>query len=647
MWIPTLQAGAGFPGGPRPAGAVSSPAAVGLLRDRTRRSTRQPGMPPLPPRTPTSTRPSEPEGRVRPVLPALVCAVAALVIMAGLGARMTGTSWDAFAGLNPDERNTTGAVRHSVAALEARGDVSPFATWFDTARSPLNPRVGGARGVVYGDLPHLLGVAAVRGGGAREPADQLRALRLVSVVADSLTVIVVVLIGRCVLRSWTGGLLAAALYAWTPLAIQYAGFFVVDAVMTLACALFLLMLTAGAVRRQPGWIVAAGLAAGAAVACKASALAVLPLALLAAWLALGGTADVRRRAAVTMVVSGATALVAGAAFRVLSPSLFAGPGVFDLALSPVWLDEMRNLLEQISGAQQPPHRWLWIGRPRLVYPASELMRWAFGPALSAAGLIGAIVMLSRRYAPGGYLLAGMVVLAAGYAAHSEVSALRYYLPLLPAWCVMAAGSFAHVPFAQRWPPRAVLGGGMLVLVMGLTIGWGLAMARIHRAPHTRVQASDWLRQVVRPGETITNETAWDEALPWPEAAQLSSSTPAASPIYESLRITDADTPEKLDRMVDVLSRTDWLVVSSRRQQQAMTRLPARFPLTTRYYAALFSGRLCFEPAARFVRPFRVFGVPLDDSDAQESWTAYDHPQVVVFRRQPCFTPAAARALLED
>lgn len=263
----------------------------------------------------------------------------------------------------------------------------------------------------------------------------------------------------------------------------------------------------------------------------------------------------------------------------------------------------------MSGAEQPPHRWLWIGRTPFIYPVSELSLWAFGPGLMIAGAVGLGVALWRGPRVPALMLAGMVTLIAAYAGHSEVSALRYWLPLLPAWCVLAAWPLAVL--RTRWTEPG------LAVALVLTIGWGQALAGIHGKTHTRIAASNWLRQVAQPGMTITNETTWDEALPWPEATQPRAAT-ASQVGFAFLMITDTDDETKRRRIAAMLAQTDLLVVSSRRQMQAMTRLPERFPLTARYYRALFDGSLCFARVARFHRPFRVFGVEIDDSDAQES-----------------------------
>lgn len=558
------------------------------------------------------------------------------LVVAGMQVRLAETGWDSYTALNPDERNNVAAVRDSLAAVRAEPGARPWGRWFDTENSPLNPRVGGGEGIVYGDLPHLLGVAAIGLAGARSAPEEIHVLRRVSAVADCLSIVMVFLIGLWALpigRTLEGAALAAALYAWTPLALQYAVFFVVDPVMTLCGALGMASMLAAVRMRNPLAVVVAGGWIGAAAACKVSALALIAAVPVAAWLA---SPSAPRRWPVWGLACAGAGFAAALVLRTASPSLFAGPGFFGLQLSPVWLADMKHLYAQMRGLDQPPHRWLWIGRTPLVYPLKELTLWAFGPALLLAGLFGmtwAAVTWRREPALG--LLVVVVLSVALYAGHSEVSALRYWLPLLPAWCVLAA-----VLWTTATP--ASLGIGALVLL--LTFGWGQALVKVRQPVHTRVEASQWLRDHVGPGMTVTNETPWDEALPWPEAATPRPAAPGARG-YTFLMLTEPDTPAKLSEMVRVLEQTDFLVLSSRRQQESMTRLPGRFPLTARYYQVLLDGRLCFAPVEHFWRPFKVFGVPLDDRSAQESWTTYDHPEVRIFRRQPCFSPERALQLL--
>ena len=70
-----------------------------------------------------------------------------------------------------------------------------------------------------------------------------------------------------------------------------------------------------------------------------------------------------------------------------------------------------------------------------------------------------------------------------------------------------------------------------------------------------------------------------------------------------------------------------------RLDKSIPRLPARYPLTIHYYHLLFSGQLGFHLAAQFENHPNLFGLVLNDSSADESYSVFDHPTVRIFVRE--------------
>jgi uncharacterized membrane protein len=100
---------------------------------------------------------------------------------------------------------------------------------------------------------------------------------------------------------------------------------------------------------------------------------------------------------------------------------------------------------------------------------------------------------------------------------------------------------------------------------------------------------------------------------------------------------DEESPEKLHHALDWLDATDYIVLSSNRLSASIPRLPARFPLATRYYRALSDGSLGFAPAAEFSAWMGDAG--------EEAFSVYDHPTVRIFRKSARYSRARAEALL--
>ena len=94
---------------------------------------------------------------------------------------------------------------------------------------------------------------------------------------------------------------------------------------------------------------------------------------------------------------------------------------------------------------------------------------------------------------------------------------------------------------------------------------------------------------------------------------------------------DPDDPTKLRKLYDSL--TDTML-----RAQLAARLehhpppPDRFPLMTRFYQELFAGRLGFVRAKEFTSYPQLFGIELKDGGAEEAFSVYDHPRVLIFRR---------------
>ena len=174
----------------------------------------------------------------------------------------------------------------------------------------------------------------------------------------------------------------------------------------------------------------------------------------------------------------------------------------------------------------------------------------------------------------------------------------------------------------------------------------LAFVSIYRSPHPWVAASEWFYGHVGRGAVVAVEQ-WDHPLPL-DATEYE---------VRELPVFDEDTPEKWAAMEEALAEADYVVVASRRGYATLARWPERYPRTARYYGLLFERGLGFEPVACFGRYPRLGPLTLVDDPAagldfslpelcrpeaaivlhlgrlDESFVVYDHPQVVILRRE--------------
>ncbi len=573
---------------------------------------------------------------------AVVLLLVAILAVSGW-LRFTGLKWDEGQQLHPDER-------FLMMVTAALGTPESVQQYFDSAASPLNPRNRGYTSFVYGTLPttllHFIGAASGRTGYDALPLVG----RAMSATADLLTVVLAFLLGAMVTRRLAGGLLAGALYGLAVLPIQQSHFFVVDPLANLFTTASLTMLVWN--HRTPGWWKwpAAGALWGAALACKLSVYTFLAipllLALWQAWepgrgLRLAG--EPRRaaleRALVRWICFGAAAF---AVLRVAMPDAFRGPGLAGIIPEDRWLANINEARRLVSGEVDFPPGHQWTNRARYWFPWVNMVLWGTGPLLGAAAWLGLAWASIRTLRGRGGLLLLPVAWAALLFAHQGgqwVMSMRYLLPIYPAFAVLAA--WALLELARARSRRLALAAGGMVLIG--TLLWAVAFTAIYRSPHPRVAASRWMLQEIPRGTAIGNEI-WDDALPL--------RVDGHDPFGGEYRGVDMhwyaeDEPAKLDQAVQWLARADTLVLSSNRLYDSIPRLWMRFPMTTRYYEALFAGELGFERAAEFRSYPRLGPIEFPDQSSEEAFTVYDHPRVLIYRKTPAFSEEKVRRILGE
>jgi hypothetical protein len=162
---------------------------------------------------------------------------------------------------------------------------------------------------------------------------------------------------------------------------------------------------------------------------------------------------------------------------------------------------------------------------------------------------------------------------------------------------------------------------------------------------------------------LSNES-WDEGLPvrfnaWDPFSQLYKGN--------TMQVRWMDDENKKQMVLETLQETDYLIVPSQRAIWASSRLPLMYPMTIKYYQALFSGELGYELVAEFQAPMQ-FG-PLQISDiggtwawgqqpqlplfnfnalaAEEAFSVYDHPPVWIFKKAADFDLEKVHQILDS
>jgi YYY domain-containing protein len=603
----------------------------------------------------------------------------ALILIVAAGFRLYDLNWDEAHHVHPDERWIA--------------MVAPTITWprqmselFDVRRSTLNPlwvpdgQGGGeVRNFAYGHLPlylqslagHALAALgrslenlAAAGGGSSWGASLGRELetygnyggislvgRGLSVLFDLGTICLVYLLGRRIYGQRVG-LLGAALSSVAVMHIQLSHFATFDVITTF----FVVLAVYGAVRvvqsgRRAAWpAIWAGAAAGLAVASKFSAMPLVAVLILAHVLRGARREGEQGR------------LAPGRLLRRSWPGILLSLGVALLAFfvtSPFAILDARLYLKQIMeqgamvrGQADWPFTRQYINTTSFVYQIVQQVRWGLGWPLGItafAGLGWTLVRQVRRPRAEEWVVLGWVVPCFALVGSFMVKFMRYMLPLLPFLILMGAAllvqivSWARRRIADRVQAGQTPGRGRLVgyrllalapiVVVGGTLLYALAFLRVYAQTHPWVQASEWIYAHVPDGSAIAREH-WDDDLPLslpedranPEAHGYNMSGALKLPMYEP------DGYAKLAQVRDILRQADYLVLATNRLYRTIPRLPERYPVSTEFYRLLFAGQLGYVQEAEFTAYPGLLGLQIRDDAADESFTVYDHPKPIIFRK---------------
>ena len=632
------------------------------------------------------------QGRLSGLSPGLLLPV---ILLVALGLRVYGMDWDQGHGFHPDERSIymqsdcmyrvlTEAPGYGD-CVRANPETEPgfpsIGTFFDADESPLNPH--------WFPLGSILIYLIVAIRFVVEPFTDMGSLmamgyagRSIMVMADVGTVFMAYVLGR---RIWSRGvgLLASALVALAVVHIQHAHFYRPEPLLVFfLMGAFWAMLKMMEHRRLRDSLLL-GLFVGLAVVPKVSVLPlVLPLAVAYGYRLFSGPdsgwaiPSSRQAVRVAGHAAAAGALALGV-FAITMPYALLDFGAF--------IDETSWQANMARTAGTVPFTVQYIDSTPFVYELKQTTLWALGLPLGIVAWAGLLFTAwhTRRGGPsrgGELLLLAWVVPNFLLLGSFEVKFLRYIFPLMPFLILMGSAMLVwSVNHSREVAARVVARGrdvstitrlagrhlpkGAIVVMVAVVLGTGLyalAFERVYAEPHPAIKASRWINQNVPRGSTIVTENHWDEGIP-----------DIYRYIVRQVPIYDPDTEGKMGTIAEHLNLGDYLVFYSNRTYGSVSRVPERYPMSSRYYRLLFSEELGYVPEAVFTTYPRLLGVSLVDDTfgragipepesikalspggvtlnlgyADENVVGYDHPKVILFRNAGGFSRERLFALL--
>ncbi|MFQ6013922.1 MAG: DUF2298 domain-containing protein [Anaerolineae bacterium] len=344
-------------------------------------------------------------------------------------------------------------------------------------------------------------------------------------------------------------------------------------------------------------------------------------------------------------------LVAVLVYALVSP--------FVLLDSLGFLASMGEQSNMVRGVVDLPYTRQYRNTTPFFYQIKNLFLWGTGVPLGVVGFLGLVYLvlraLRRRCDQAEGVLLAWVVPYYLITNSFMVKFMRYMIVVTPFLCITAAyvlfklkdwleGRYgrpavavdtevtgADEPAASRavnWV--SVVWYAVVGLVLVATILYALAFMQVYRHPLTRVEASRWIYRHVPAGAALTAET-WDDTLPFNLKVDDTPRSASQYPLV-TMNLHEPDNEAKYSHIVASLRQADYVILSSNRMYGWLPRLRHRFPLTHQYYQLLFAEQLGFKLVKTFTSYPRLGGLVLVDDGADESFTVYDHPKVLIFEK---------------
>jgi hypothetical protein len=466
----------------------------------------------------------------------LVDLLLVLLIIIGVGFRFGWVNWHEGADLHPDEYGLT----NTLTQLSLPKSLDEY---FNTRLSPLSPyqkydqagnptNSGPDNRMRWGQWP----ITLIRAAGeitGNTGYDEIRVLgRRLSALADTLALVLIYLTGRR-LYGHRVGFLASTLSALAVMQIQQSHFMSSDnfGVLFSSMAIYAAVRASGVNQTQllsglenyqkpiqlRAWYVIFGISLGMATATRINLAVLAGIIVISAAVFLWNPQYKNRInksafiwISVNLILAGLAALIT---FRLIQPMSFRAPtgntGLFTLHLNSDWVDSMQVASEESTGINAGPPGEQWTNRPILVFPWVNMVVWGMGFPLGLTAWGGIFWSLWRSWRNPGEWIQHVIPLiwAGGYflfMGTRHVMSIRYFLPIYPAMCLMAAWmlfklwSSAERRISETTSKGQIslrFGGTALlsaVVLMG-TFFWALAFVRaVYLHENTRIQATRWI-----------------------------------------------------------------------------------------------------------------------------------------------------------
>jgi len=560
-----------------------------------------------------------------------------LILFIGVFLRLYGNNWDQGWHLHPDERFLT-MVGDDVKIP------SSFSEYLNTPTSSFNPGNKGHAFYVYGTLPLLINKVLAQQVYS-DTYDQFNLLgRVLSGLADFFVIIIlyklIELVEKKLKLNTSIKYLSSFLYAIAVLPIQLSHFFTVDTFLNLFVWASFYFAVKIVLQKEKGIVwntIFSGLFFGLALACKISAIYFVPLIGIFIFFGLVRifSLDIRReqRSLFPTVLNfffGMTLFLIFCYFavRIGSPYYFETNNVFNPQLNKSFISNIQTLKSFENPLALFPPAIQWLSKSN-DFQIRNIIFFGVGPIYFLFAILGGILLMRKKN--GGIMVSiSWIILFLLYQSFQFAKTMRYLIIIYPFLAISAAVGLWFIIHQLKLHSNRLIYLFISSFIYLIIIVWPLAFMSIYTKDHSRVSASKWIYEKISYGSTILTEY-WDDPLPL-----MVSDPRTRNYMGKEVHIFDPDSSDKWNIINEQLASADYYIMSSNRGWGSIGEASERYPTTSLFYKKMFEGTNGFMLAKEFTSypSLRYLGIPIDFPDqwAEEAFTVYDHPQVLIFKK---------------
>lgn len=553
-----------------------------------------------------------------------------LIILLGFGLRFYGMNFDKTCCQHPDER----AIVMFALPLSTPTNFEQFLS----PESSLNPHF-----FAYGNLPlYILKGSAVIASVVNPNLLEYSQINLVgrsiSILADLVTIFLVFKISTILYNKKTG-LTASFIYSISVLPIQYSHFYTSDILLTMFITLTIFRVLK--FYNKPSFVnaILVGIPLGLALATKISAIPII-IAVSAALMLefififsrtpnqpkhwLPHIPHVLKKLLTEGLLIALTALIT---FIIVQPYAIIDFGEFI----------KQNLAQSAMtrAAYTFPYTLQYVGKIPYLYEVKNMLLWGIGPVIFTFTVAGLYLLfksfktLNQTKRAESLIVLSFFFLYFLIVGNFAIGFMRYMLPIYPILAIFAGLAIVKL-FEQIDNLNKSLKYLLGTFIILLLLVWSLSFMTIYSKTNTRIAATEWINKNIPAGSALTHEV-WDDQIPL-----------YSNNNYKFIDLGMYDQPDnqiKWDLLNSKINQADYVVIASNRLSTPIQNLndcskyKICYPIGSKFYENLLAGKLNYKKVAEFTSfpTVPILNIPINDRDADESFTVYDHPKITIYK----------------